>query len=176
MLSAVQYDQVKIVIKQMANHRPILHVQYYYQGKLVQVKFTVESTKIQNFLRATIDEAKLKKVEIDSDQVKLNYRNIGSIEIKNYQSLKKEPLFKEFDERVVQQSTKKRKKEKTLSKIKNLKVNHQYKFWPKIKKTAAKVGAAILVSATLAGALTTLDRFFPFQQNKSKPKEQISIK
>ena len=90
MLSAVQYDQVKIVIKQMANHRPILHVQYYYQGKLVQVKFTVESTKIQNFLRATIDEAKLKKVEIDSDQVKLNYRNIGSIEIKNYQSLKKE--------------------------------------------------------------------------------------
>ena len=168
MLSAVQYDQVKIVIKQMANHRPILHVQYYYQGKLVQVKFTVESTKIQNFLRATIDEAKLKKVEIDSDQVKLNYRNIGSIEIKNYQSLKKEPLFKEFDERVVQQSAKKRKKEKTLSKIKNLKVNHQYKFWPKKKKTAAKVGAAILVSATLAGALTTLDRFFPFQQNKSK--------
>ena len=44
-MSVVQYDQVKIVIKQMANFQPILHVHYYYQGKLVQTKFTVEKVK-----------------------------------------------------------------------------------------------------------------------------------
>lgn len=167
-MSVVQYDQVKIVIKQMANYQPILHVHYYYQGKLVQVKFTVESAKIQKFLRATIDEAKLKKVELNSNTVKLNYRNIGSIEIKDYNTLKNEPLFKEFDKQVVQRSVKNKEKAKTLSTVKNLKVNKKYELWSKVKKTATKVGAVVLLGATLTGALTTLERFLPFQQNKSK--------
>ena len=152
----------------MANYQPILHVHYYYQGKLVQVKFTVESAKIQKFLRATIDEAKLKKVELNSNTVKLNYRNIGSIEIKDYNTLKNEPLFKEFDKQVVQRSVKNKEKAKTLSTVKNLKVNKKYELWSKVKKIATKVGAVVLLGATLTGALTTLERFLPFQQNKSK--------
>ena len=167
-MSVVQYDQVKIEIKQMANYQPILHVHYYYQGELVQVKFTVESAKIQKFLRAAIDEANLKKVEMNSNTVKLNYRNIGSFEIKNYSVLKNEPLFKEFDKKVVQRSAKNREKEKALSTVKNLKVNKKYKLWSKVKKTATKIGAVVLLGTTLAGAFTTLERFFPFQQNKSK--------
>ena len=167
-MSVVQYDQVKIEIKQMANYQPVLHVHYYYQGELVQVKFTVESAKIQKFLRAAIDEANLKKVEMNSNAVKLNYRNIGSFEIKNYSVLKNEPLFKEFDKKVVQRSTKNREKKKALSTVKNLKVNKKYKLWSKVKKTATKIGAVVLLGTTLAGAFTTLERFFPFQQNKSK--------
>lgn len=167
-MSVVQYDQVKIEIKQMQNYQPILHVHYYYQGELVQVKFTVESAKIQKFLRAAIDEANLKKVEMNSNAVKLNYRNIGSFEIKNYSVLKNEPLFKEFDKKVVQKSTKNREKKKALSTVKNLKVNKKYKLWSKVKKTATKIGAVVLLGTTLAGAFTTLERFFPFQQNKSK--------
>ena len=167
-MSVVQYDQVKIEIKQMANYQPVLHVHYYYQGELVQVKFTVESAKIQKFLRAAIDEANLKKVELNSNTVKLNYRNIGSFEIKNYSVLKNEPLFKEFDKKVVQRSAKNREKEKALSTVKNLKVNKKYKLWSKVKKTATKIGAVVLLGTTLAGAFTTLERFFPFQQNKSK--------
>ena len=83
-MSVIQYDQVKIVIKQMANFQPILHVHYYYQGKLVQTKFTVEKEHIQKFIRTTIDEANLKEVKIGADKVKLNYRDIGSMEINDY--------------------------------------------------------------------------------------------
>ncbi len=167
-MSAVQYDQVKIVIKQMANFQPILHVHYYYQGKLVQTKFTVEKNQIQKFIRTTIDEANLKKVEIEADKVKLNYRDFGSIEINDYSMLKSESLFREFDENIVQRKLKKEEKRKIPSGVKNLKVNHKYNFWTKVKKKVTQVGATVLIGASLVGGLSALERLVPFHQNKSK--------
>lgn len=167
-MSVVQYDQVKIVIKQMANFQPILHVHYYYQGKLVQTKFTVEKEHIQKFIRTTIDEANLKEVKIGADKVKLNYRDIGSMEINDYSMLKSESLFREFDENIVQRKLKKEEKKKIPAGVKNLKVNHKYLFWTKVKKKVTQVGAAVLIGASLVGGLSALERFVPFHQDKSK--------
>lgn len=174
-VSVVEYDQVKIVIKQRKNYRPILYVHYYNHGKLAEVKFTVEEEKIEKFIRAAT--AELEKVEYNGKSLQTNYRNMGSLEIEDYHAFKGERLFSSFYSAVDRKVSENRRKQ--LAGVRNLKVNRKSSLFSKIKKikkVALRVGIAVLVPASLAAVLHTLEKFPLFAMNKPGIEAEIAPK
>lgn len=186
------YDNTKIIIKKREDNCLIAIVEYYKNNHLVDKKRTANISFIAKILKTAAKE--IKTAEYIETNLKANYQSNGIIVVENYDSIKNEIEFKEFNNKV----TKKIKSEKTIKKetktnnkdvlkgVKNLRVTPNKKLFKKIvlktKKLFPIVALSTIVMIQVNSIIKTLPQFDILTKsktstefNKDSNKEKITV-